>query len=155
MTIQLTDGLGRGNVQAVNKHHKGSVLAETNLTAHFVSVRDGLAFNWISEDDDAAAGDFIFYLQNDDTDRDLFVGSGKTQASGYTARGDGAITGLTAKGSMIATVRVPAGDSRDIPFDDVLILPVGTAIAMEYDTGTTGDAEVLLRGFFLDPENEV
>lgn len=65
-----------------------------------------------------------------------------------TARGDDAITGLTTV-AEIATVRTAATNNTNIPFDDVLILGTNDAIAVEYDTGTTGIAEVLMRGFYL------
>lgn len=64
-----------------------------------------------------------------------------------TCRGDGAITGLT-EDSVIAVTRVSAATSSNIPFDDTLILGPNDAIAVEYDTGTTGAAEVLLRGYY-------
>ena len=72
-------------------------------------------------------------------------------AASATVRGDGSITGLTSS-NVIAAKRTSANSDGDIPFDDVLILGTNNAIAVEYDTGTTGIAEVLMRGFFGDPE---
>lgn len=63
------------------------------------------------------------------------------------ARGNGAIADLTL-GVQIANVRTPATESFDIPFSNTLIIGQGDAIAVEYDTGTTGIAEVLIRGFY-------
>lgn len=79
------------------------------------------------------------------TGTNLNLGSG-IQAEA-TSRGSGAITGLTA-GTTIATARNAAGASTDIPFDDVLIIPPNVAIGVEYDTGTGGLAEVLVRGYY-------
>ena len=70
-------------------------------------------------------------------------------AADVTARGDDAITGLTA-GSVFAVVRNPADGSADVAFDDTVILREGDAIAVEADAGTTGIAEILIRFYQVD-----
>jgi len=65
-----------------------------------------------------------------------------------TARGGDAITGLT-QVDEIATVRSAANANTDIPFDDMLILGQGDAIAVEADAVSSTDvAEVLMRGYY-------
>ena len=155
----------------------------SNVEGHHVSDTQGLAFNWVSVDSAAAANDYIIYLQNTSTTRNLYIdivrvssanaalwkvwevtgtAAGSSELTGKnlnlsvgilaeaTSRGDGAISGLTTSGSIIASARTVAASSTDIPFDDILILGAEDAIAVEYDTGTGGAAEVLIRGYYLD-----
>ena len=68
----------------------------------------------------------------------LNLGSGRVaEASGY---GDGAVTGLSTV-KRIGTHRNEAGSEGEMVFFDSLILSPGKAIAIEYDSGTTGDCE--------------
>lgn len=73
-------------------------------------------------------------------------GASANAAEGIT-RGDGEVTGLT-QVAEIANIRSPANESMTVPFDATLIIRQNNAIAVEYDTGTTGIAEVLIRGFY-------
>ena len=71
--------------------------------------------------------------------------SGNIQTA--TTRGNDSITGLSLDREL-ATVRTPANTNVDIPFADTLIIGTSKAISVEYDTGTTGIAEVLMRGYY-------
>jgi hypothetical protein len=62
-------------------------------------------------------------------------------AADATARGDDSITGLTVSGEQIGTLRTPANDSKELATSDAIELGQNDAIAIEYDTGTTGIAE--------------
>jgi hypothetical protein len=64
-----------------------------------------------------------------------------------TARGNDSITGLTTV-SQLGTLRTSANSDGLIEYNDTLILGTNDAIAVEYDTGTTGVAEVFIRGYF-------
>lgn len=64
-----------------------------------------------------------------------------------TVRGDDSITGLSTDG-QIGALRTPANDSHLLAFDDTVVLGTGDAIAIEYDAGTTGIAEVFMRGYY-------
>lgn len=72
-------------------------------------------------------------------------GSGLTEEA--TALADN-VGGFTAGSALIAIARHPAESSIVVPFDDTLILTPGTAIAIEYDAGTTGQAAVTLRAYY-------
>jgi hypothetical protein len=73
------------------------------------------------------------------TPTNLNLGSGLTAEA--TARGDGAITDLTPV-SLIKALRHADNGHQHAEFHDAVILTTGTAIAVEYDTGTGGAAEV-------------
>ena len=60
-----------------------------------------------------------------------------------TSRGEGSITGLATNG-IIDVDRTLSGTHGVMDTKDVLILGPGDAIALEYDTGTTGAAEASL-----------
>ena len=179
-----------GNGQIVNADGRALVDAETNLTGHFIPVRDGLAFNWSNViTTGGVAGNNVFYLKNDSTTRNLFIdlmrvsgvnairwlvhsatgtaaggdavtGTNLNRASGIattnlsTARGSGgtgALSGIT-RGDQIAVTRNAAGAAGEIPFNGILILGTDDAIVVEYDAGTSGEAEVLVRGYYKDQE---
>ena len=181
MAIEIQGNKKGGGISQADFSRSGrlNVDSENNLTAHFVSLEAGKAFNVYSEDDDAAAGDFVCYLKNTSTTDNLFIdlvrfssenaatvkvhevtgtasgttitpfnmnlGSGVSAEA--TALGNAAVSGLTSS-AVLAADRVAANTSTIIPFDDILILGTNDAIAVEYDTGTTGDCEVLIRCYF-------
>lgn len=73
------------------------------------------------------------------TPSNLNLTSSKTaEAAGL---GNGAITGLTT-GDQMGTHRNGADGHGDMTFEGALILGPNDAIAVEYDTGTTGAAEI-------------
>lgn len=138
--------------------------------------KSGDRWNVTMHDASAAAGDLVLYLQNDRFGSDFIVdviivggvndalwkvfyvtgtasgGSALTPTSmtsstdddsEITARGSGAISGLT-PGNQIAAKRTEANTDGAIPVG--VRLETGHAIALEYDTGTTGIAEATMMG---------
>lgn len=69
----------------------------------------------------------------------LNLGSGiPAEISAY---GDASVTGLTID-YQVGIHRTTAGGEGEMDYTDALILTPGTAIAVEYDSGTTGGCEV-------------
>lgn len=64
-----------------------------------------------------------------------------------TARGDGAITGLT-EDLLLHSVSVAADTTETVDFHDALILGKDDAIAVEYDTGAGGTMHATILGYF-------
>jgi hypothetical protein len=179
MGLQIEDGKGSGIRAGITSQNRLEVQSESNTQIHFSSLLDGLAFSWHSEDDDAAAGDFIMYIKNTSTTKLLVIddivcgtenastlklhrvtgtasgssitGSNLNFQSGNTADataiGSGAVSGLTSS-SIIETIRLSANSTEKFTVRDALILGTGDAIAIEYDTGTTGDGEITVIGYF-------
>lgn len=80
--------------------------------------------------------------------KNLNLGSGFTaEASVY---GDAAVTGLTINGRPIGVHRTDANGEAGMEFGDALILTPGTAIAVEYHAGTTGQCEIDCFFYFED-----
>lgn len=75
------------------------------------------------------------------------LNSNSSNVAEATARGDDAIANISTV-TQIANARTPANESLNVPFDNTLIIGQNDAIAVEYNTGTTGIAEVLIRGFY-------
>ncbi len=71
--------------------------------------------------------------------------SGRTADA--TCRGNGAVSGLTAT-SLLDVHRTVAAEHDHSQWEDALILGTGDAIAIEYDTGTTGLAECSIEFHF-------
>lgn len=179
MPIQL-EGHSAGLVAGVSDNNRLQVEAETNLRGYFISRDDRRLFNAVFQDASAAAGNYVAYIKNTSTTRQLVVdivrvgavNAAKWRFFKVTGTGSGTavtavnmnfqsgiepeatiladnITGLTTAGEF-ATTRTPANTSQVIPFDDTLILGPQNAFAIEYDTGTTGEAAATIR-FYFEP----
>ena len=172
--FNIQDGGGSGRLATVSSFFRLNVSAKTNPRIFYSSRDEGKAFNCISTDASAAAGDIIFYIKNTSTTDNLYMkhiefhsenaavwkvwnvtgtaaGStsltpsnlnlGSPNVAEATSRGDGAITGLT-NVKQIGTHRNGANGEGEMNYENALILPPGAAIAIEYDSGTTGAAEI-------------
>jgi len=73
------------------------------------------------------------------------VGSGATASA--TVLGVSAISGFSTDGQL-ASMRTSAANHGVFIPNDSIIIPPGGAIAIEYDTGTTGIAEIMVNGFY-------
>lgn len=182
MGIIFEDGEGSGKLAGVTIDNRIKAESKSNVRGYYVSRDDERAFNAVFEDASAAAGDYVAYLKNTSTTRNLYVDlvrvdaanavkwkvvsatgaatGGNTvtpvnmnRSSGITASVDARadnVGGFTAGSNLIATIRNAANSSATIPFDDVLVLGQNDAIAIEYDSGTTGDASITIRFYFED-----
>ena len=170
-TIQ--DGGGSGRLATVSAFFRLNVSAKTNPRTFYASRDEGQTFNAISIDTSAAAGDYIWYLKNTSTDKNLYVkhiefhstnaavwavwevtgtasgtsitpanlNLGSANAAEAICIGDGAVSGLTTV-KRIGTHRNDALGEGEMLYEDALILAPNSAIAVEYDQGTTGAAEI-------------
>jgi hypothetical protein len=81
------------------------------------------------------------------TASNLNLTSGKSAEA--TAFGNNPVTGL-ALDVLLDTIRSSVGSHGDEHWEDVLVLGPNNAIAIEYDTGTTGPAEVSIEFHYED-----
>lgn len=104
-----------------------------NLFIHHIEFHSVEAVKWkVFEVTGTPSGTAI-------TPSNLNLGSGiPAEASAY---GNGSITGLTTV-KQIGTHRTEAFGEGEMVYNNALILPPNSAIAVEYDTGTTGQAEI-------------
>ncbi len=173
MDVNLQDGGSSGRKATVSTFNRLNVSAKTQPRIFYASRDEGLSFNSISDVASAAAGDYVFYLKNTSSTRNMFIqhiefhsieavkwliwkvtgtaagtdidGNNLNLGSGLPSetenKGDGAVTGLTAD-YQVGIHRTAAGGEGEMDYTDALILTPGTAVAVEYDTGTTGGCEV-------------
>lgn len=177
----IDDAKGRGYQASVNQSNRLNVSSETNPRAFYASLENGLSFILVSVDASSEAGDFICYIKNTSSTKNLFIKnihygsvnaslgkvwvvSGTASGTGITATnmnlssgraasistyGNGAISGLTGS-KLIDIVRCGANGYIHSTYEDALILGPNDAIAVEYDTGTTGACEVTVEMHFED-----
>ena len=171
--FNIQDGGGSGRLATVSSFFRLNVSAKTNPRTFYSSRDEGQAFNAITIDTSADAGDYIWYLKNTSTTDNLYIkhiefhsvnaavwavwevtgtptGStvtpsnlnlGSANAAQATCYGNGAVGGLTTV-KRIGTHRNDALGEGEMNYEDALVLAPGSAIAVEYDTGTTGAAEI-------------
>ena len=171
--FNLQDGGGSGRLATVSSFFRLNVSAKNNPRIFYSSRDEGKAFNAISTDASAVAGDYVFYIKNTSTTDNLYVkhlefhsanaavwkvwevtgtASGTTvtasnlnlgspNVSETSCYGDGAITGLTTV-KQIGTHRNDANGDGEMSYENALLLAPNSAIAVEYDSGTTGAAEI-------------
>lgn len=171
----IEDGKGSGKSASVSSVQRLNVSAKINPRIFYISRDDGQAYSASMSGFSADAGEFVFYLKNTSSTRNMFISQITVSAlqavlwklwsvtgtaaagtsitptnlnlsSGLIAEsismgGGAAITGLTEDGILIP-FRSTATASMNGSFVDALILGPGKAIAVEYDTGTTGICDV-------------
>lgn len=173
--MRLQDGKGRNGEAAVSSDQRLDVNSKSADRIYYKSRDDGLAFNAVYDGITAAAGDYVSYLKNTSTTRNLHVStieyhssqnakwlvwsvtgtadSGESitptnlnLSSGVSAEvtamaGNTPISGLTAV-SKLGTHRSQAESESEMDYRGALILGPGDAIAVEYDSGGTGDVTI-------------
>ena len=172
--MRIEDGKGKNGDASVSNTQRLNVSNKGAQRIYYVSRDFGLAFNAVYPAITATAGDYVAYLKNTSSTRNLFVGrieyhsaenvewnvwqvtgtaaSGETitpanlnLGSGLAAEaiamsGNTAITGLS-NTKQIGVHRTTAAGEASMDFEYALILSPGTAIALEYQAGTTGLCE--------------
>ena len=181
--MRIEDGKGKNGDASVSNTQRLNVSNKGASRIYYVSRDSGLAFNAVYPAITAAAGDYVAYLKNTSSTRNLFVGrlefhsaenvewnvwhvtgtaaSGETivptnlnLGSGLLAEatamaGNTSITGLT-NVKQVGVHRTTAAGEASMDFEYALILSPGTAIAIEYQAGTTGLCEFDFH-FYYEP----
>ena len=181
--MKIEDGKGKNGDMSVSTTQRGNVSAKTAPRIMYAARDDGFSYAAVYEGITAAAGEYVAYLKNTSSTKNLFVSdmaaSGVeaikwklwfvtgTAASGETVTptpfnksksipaeatamaGNTAITGLTTDG-QIGFARSGALSGVEVAYHNALILGPGDALAVEYDTGTSGICEVSIHFHFED-----
>ena len=171
------DGIGKNGPASVSVSRRGNVSAKTAPRKYYTSRDDQQTFDAIQPSFSATAGNYVQYLKNTSTSKNLFIDdvfcsslnaavfkvwevtgtaaagttispSNMNLASGLEAEavsmgGGSTITGLTVV-KQVGHLRVSAASHDDKEYDGALILGPNKAIAIEYDTGTTGLCETYI-----------
>ena len=161
MAEEIKDGTGTGNKVKVTADNRLAVSSKANPRPYYVS-RDFYIKNTSSTRNlllhavefhsvenvkwkiwhvsGTAVGTLI-------TPTNLNLGSGLPAEA--ICMGNAAVTGLTELG-QVGAHRTTALSEAGMEFSDALILTPGTAVAVEYDTGTTGIMELDVFFYFED-----
>ena len=176
--MKIEDGKGKNGDMSVSVSQRGNVSAKTARRIFYISRDDGFAYTVVYEGITAAAGEYIAYLKNTSSTRNLFISDlaaggvesikwklwfvTGTAAAGETVTptpfnksknipaeaiamaGNTAITGLTVDGQIGFSRSAPLGGVVG-DYHDALILGPGDAVAIEYDTGTSGICEASMQ----------
>ena len=173
--MKIQDGKGKNGDASVSAAQRLNVSAKTRDRIYYVSRDDEQAFNAVMPTFSAAAGEYVYYIKNTSSTKNMFLhsieyhsvenvhwkvhqvtgtaaggtaispanlnlGSGRT-AEATVMGGAATITGLTIV-TQIGTHRTSAYGEASMNWGGGLILAPNTAIAIEYDTGTTGLCEI-------------
>lgn len=180
MAEQIQDGFGTGRRVKVSSDYRLDTSAKANPRPYYVSRDNGLVFNCTSDYSATAGEYVFYIKNTSSTRNLFLHGieyhsvqdvkwrvwqvtgtaSGTTLTpanmnlgSGLPAEaicmGNAVVTGLT-NVAQVGTHRTQALGEAGMEFSDALILTPGTAIAVEYDTGTTGIMELDVFFYFED-----
>jgi hypothetical protein len=73
MGTKISDGKGKNGDMSVSSSQRGNVSAKTKNRLFYVSRDDGLAFNAVMPTMNAAAGNYVFYIKNTSSTRNLML----------------------------------------------------------------------------------
>lgn len=73
MGFQIEDGRGTGKIAKVNTQNRLDVSSQTDPRIFYASRDNGLAFTVNSVDADSDPGDYVLYLKNTSTTKNLYV----------------------------------------------------------------------------------
>lgn len=174
--MKIEDGKGKNGDASVSAAQRLNVSSKSRSRLFYISRDDELAFNAVMPAFSAAAGEYVFYIKNTSSTRNMYlhnlefhsvesvlwkvwlvtgtaaggtvitssnINLGSGRAAEATCMGGGAtITGLTTSRQLGSHRTTATGANSAMTFGDGLILSPNTALAIEYDTGTTGLCEI-------------
>ena len=180
MSLRIEDGKGSGKEAGVDDRNRLMASVVTSNRAAIVAKEDELCFNVAFTDASAAAGNYVAYIQNTSTTRELVIdkirvsaanaatwllhavtgtGSGTAETPINTNRSSGKSAEATCLADNITgltsagemqVIRTPANSAAALNVDDTIRLGPDDAIAVEYDAGTTGAAGCTMRFYYED-----
>lgn len=175
--MKIEDGGGKGSFAKVNAKQRLDTTAATLNQRALVSIVDGQTFTWTTSFSAATGNEVIYIKNDskiklliidkvtvNSVNAGLFElytatgTAGGTSITGVntnltssvvadaTAYGEAAVTGLTL-GDRIDLARTAANGRANMELQDILILGLNDAIAVEY-TGSTGLVDLIITGYF-------
>jgi hypothetical protein len=175
--MKIEDGAGTGKFAKVNAKKRLDTTSSTLSQRALVSAEDGETYHWTTSFSAATGNEVMYIKNLSKTkllfiDKvtmnsvnaglfELHVATGtpggttitgtnvnltSSKVADVTSYADAAVTGLTL-GARIDLARTAANGRVDMNLEDVLILGLNDAIALEY-TGSTGLVDVTIEGYF-------
>lgn len=133
MSINISGNKDGGGIADLNftKDSRLKSDCRVNKSSHFVSVEKGLTFNYVFEDASAAAGDYVAYLKNTSTTRNLVIELVRVWSTSTAVWKVVTATGTATGGTTVTAVSMNRG---------LNITPEATALADNVGGFTAGSA---------------
>jgi hypothetical protein len=107
--MKIEDGKGKNGDMSVSVAQRGNVSAKTKNRMFYVSRDDGLAFNAIMPSFSAAAGNYVFYIKNTSSTRNLMMNHIELHSLEAAAWKFWQVTGTAAGGTVITPKNLNLG----------------------------------------------
>jgi hypothetical protein len=177
VVIKIEDGIGSGRLAAVNNRNRLDVAASIFTEHHLVAVKDAQTYIWNTSFSAATGNEVIYLKNTSKEKLlvihritvnsvnaglfELYQATGTASGTSITgvntnltsgnaadaiAYGEAAVTGITL-GNRIDIARTAANGRTAMKLDDVLVLGLNDAIAVEY-TGSTGLVDLIITGYY-------
>jgi len=138
--MKIEDGKGKNGDASVSNTQRLNVSNKGASRIYYVSRDTGLAFNAVYPAITAAAGDYVAYLKNTSSTRNLFVGRVEFHSAENVEWNVWQVTGTAASGETIVPSNLNLGSGLQ-----------AEAIAMAGDTTITGLTQVQQIGVHRTP----
>jgi hypothetical protein len=173
---KIEGGTGNGKWAAVNDKNRLDVAAATFTESHLKAV-EGETFIWTTSFSASTGNEILYIKNTSKVSFlvlecfhvggvnaglfEMYEVSGTAAGTSLTPKntnlgdagaadavsfGEAAVTGLTL-GDRIALARTPANSAREVNLNDVVILGLNDAVAIQY-TGSTGIVDALVIGYY-------
>jgi len=157
----IEDGKGKNGAMSVSTAQRGNVSAKTKNRLFYISRDDGLAFNAIMPSFSAAAGNYVFYIKNTSSSRNLMLNHIEFHSLEAVHWKVWQVTGTAAGGTAITPkninlgVGIPAEATSMGGGSTITGLTLGDQLA-SHRTQATGEAEMDFGGgLILSPSTAI
>lgn len=110
--MKLEDGKGKNGDMSVSPSQRGNVSSKTKNRLFYISRDDGLAFNAVMPSFNAASGNYVFYLKNTASDKNLMLNHVEFHSVQAVHWKVWEVTGTAAAGTAITPSNINLGSGR-------------------------------------------
>ena len=110
--MRISDGKGKNGDMSVSASQRGNVSAKTRDRLFYISRDDELAFNAVMPSFSAAAGEYIYYLKNTSSSKNIFLHSLEFHSVQNVQWKIFKCTGTAAAGTEIIPTNLNLGSGR-------------------------------------------
>jgi len=110
--MRINDGKGKNGDASVSSVQRLNVSAKTKNRLFYISRDDGLAFNAVMPTFSAAAGEYVYYLKNTSSDKNIFINSVEYHSVEAVVWKVFSVTGTAAGGTVITPTNINLGSGR-------------------------------------------
>lgn len=108
----IEDGKGKSGNMSVSAAQRGNVSSKSKNRLFYISRDDGLAFNAIMPSFNAVAGNYVFYIKNTASDKNMYINHIEFHSVEAAVWKVFQVTGTAAAGTAITAVNLNLGSGR-------------------------------------------